>query len=36
MVAGMGGIGHDFSSLADGQDRVDMMDPQVIMDRLED
>jgi len=35
MVAGLGGLGPDFSSLADGQDKLDMMDPEVIMNRLE-
>ena len=34
MVAGMGGLGNDFSSLADGQDRIDMMNPQAIMGNL--
>ena len=34
MVAGMGGLGNDFSSLADGQDRIDMMNPNAIMGNL--
>ena len=32
MVAGMGGLGHhDFGSLADDQDKRDMMRPEAIM-----
>ena len=34
MVAGMGGLGSDFSGLADGQDRMDMMNPAAIMGHL--
>ena len=35
MVAGMGGLGHqDFSSLADDQDRRDMMNPNAIMSNM--
>ena len=33
MVAGMGGL-NDFSSLADGQDRIEMMNPNAIMGNL--
>ena len=36
MVAGMGGLGTDFSALADGQDRADMMNPNKIMGNLND
>ena len=36
MVAGMGGLGHqDFSSLADDQDRRDMMNPAAIMGNMQ-
>ena len=35
MVAGMGGLGHhDFGSLADDQDRRDMMNPNAIMSNM--
>ena len=36
MVAGMGGLGTDFSALADGQDRMDMMNPNAIMGNLDE
>ena len=36
MVAGMGGLGTDFSALADGQDRMDMMNPAKIMNNLDE
>ena len=36
MVAGMGGLGHhDFSSLADDQDKQDMMHPGAIMGNMQ-
>ena len=36
MVGGMGGLGHhDFSSLADAQDRRDMMNPNMIMGNMQ-
>ena len=35
-MGGLGGLGHvDFSSLADGQDRADMMNPGAIMGNME-
>ena len=34
MVQGMGGLGADFSALADDQDRLDMMDPKAVMGNL--
>ncbi len=34
MVAGMGGLTAGFSDLADDQDRIDMMNPNKIMDNL--
>ena len=36
MVQGMGGLGAQFSDMADGQDRLDMMDPKAVMGNLQD